>query len=244
MNHRDAGIFQAYLNERLRYDVQAAFLERPSADAFIKAVSHMSRYVDPRAPTELGVSNLDALKIHLDIVRARQLRDSLSRDIRAEFGTIQKSKGTKIYEMYEKAEASLRCQKTKLRKSALQECGKQFFETIETKDVNKQLDISLLDPDEEGWKPKVVEHDLDERRYIAQMLCSEPSGLTEEASLDRRIRTIEAMVAFCRVREVPRQKRSTPCRDWGILEKEAEDKAQQVDIELSLSQFPIICTST
>jgi hypothetical protein len=76
------------------------------------------------------------------------------------------------------------------------------------------------------------------------MLCSEPSSLTKEASLDRRIRIIEAMVAFCRVREVPRQKRSTPCRDWGILEKKTEDKAQQVDIESSLSQFPIICTST
>ena len=33
MNHRDAGIFQAYLNERVRCDVQAAFLGRPSADA-------------------------------------------------------------------------------------------------------------------------------------------------------------------------------------------------------------------
>ena len=30
MNHKDAGIFQAYLNERVRYDVQAAFLGRPS----------------------------------------------------------------------------------------------------------------------------------------------------------------------------------------------------------------------
>ena len=36
MNHRDAGIFQAYLNERVRCDVQAAFLGRPSADALIK----------------------------------------------------------------------------------------------------------------------------------------------------------------------------------------------------------------
>jgi hypothetical protein len=51
-------------------DVQAAFLERPSADALIKAASHMSHYVDSRVLTKLDVSNLDALKIHLDIVRA------------------------------------------------------------------------------------------------------------------------------------------------------------------------------
>jgi len=29
MNHRDARTFQAYLNERVRCDVQAAFLGRP-----------------------------------------------------------------------------------------------------------------------------------------------------------------------------------------------------------------------
>jgi len=34
-NHRDAGIFQAYLKERVRCDVQAAFLGRPSDDALI-----------------------------------------------------------------------------------------------------------------------------------------------------------------------------------------------------------------
>jgi len=71
------------------------------------------------------------------------------------------------------------------------------IETIETKDVNKQLNLSLLDPDEEGWKLEVVEHDLDERRYTAQILCSEPSSLMKEASLDRHIRIIKAIVAFC-----------------------------------------------
>lgn len=114
MNHRDAGIFQAYSNERVQCHVQAAFLGRPSADALIKAASHMNRYVDPRAPTELSASDVDTLKTHPDIVRARQLRDSLSKDIRAEFSTIQNSKGTKMYEINQKAEAELHRQETKL----------------------------------------------------------------------------------------------------------------------------------
>jgi Protein of unknown function (DUF3435) len=242
MNHRDAGIFQAYLNERVRCDVQAAFLGRPSADALIKVASHMSRYVDPRAPTELSVSNTDSLKTHPDIVRARQLRDGLSKDIRAKFGTIKKSKGTKIHNLYQKAEADLRREKIRLRRSALQESRRQFFETIETKDVNEQLDLSKLDLDKESWKPEMVEHDLEERRRIAQMLCTEPSDLTEEASLERRICTIEAMVAFCHVREAPCQKRSKPCRDWGLLK--TVEKVSSVDTGPTASQFPMICTST
>jgi hypothetical protein len=90
----------------------------------------------------------------------------------------------------------------------------------------------------------MVEHNLEERRLIAQMLYKEPSSLTEEVSLDRRICTIEAMVAFCRVRETPRQKRSKPRCNWGILDEDVMKTAQQVDTETSASRFPMICIST
>jgi hypothetical protein len=39
MNHRDAGVFQAYLNEQVRCDVQAAFLGRPSGSICYSALS-------------------------------------------------------------------------------------------------------------------------------------------------------------------------------------------------------------
>ena len=68
MNHRDAGIFQAYLNERVRCDVQAAFLGRPSADALIKATSHMSRFVDQRAPVGLTKTQTSSLKTHPQLI--------------------------------------------------------------------------------------------------------------------------------------------------------------------------------
>jgi len=119
----------------------ATFLGRPSADALIKAASHMSRYVDPRAPTDISDLKLNELKTDSGMVKYRQLRDNLSRDIRAEFSTIKKSEGTKIHEMYQKAEANLRRQKVKLRSSAFKESRAQFFETIEIRDINEQLDF-------------------------------------------------------------------------------------------------------
>jgi Protein of unknown function (DUF3435) len=70
MNYRDAGIFQAYLNERVYYNVQAAFLRYSSADALIKVASYISHYVNLHTPTELSISNTDALKTYPDIVRA------------------------------------------------------------------------------------------------------------------------------------------------------------------------------
>jgi hypothetical protein len=71
----------------------------------------------------------------------------------------------------------------------------------------------------------VVVHDSEERRLITIILRDQTPGLTEEARLDHRIQTIKAMVKFCRVRQAPRQKRSIPSRDWGVVEKdETEDK--------------------
>lgn len=239
MNHRDAGIFQAYLNERVGCDVQAAFLGRPSADALIKAASHMSRYVDPRAPTELTEPEVDTLKTHPRIVKLRQLRDSLSQALRDEYGTIAKATGTEMYEMYKKARNALQCAKVKLRKSALKESREHFFNTIDTKEINDQLNDSLYNADRESWKPETVVHNSEERRYIAEFLCDQSSGLTEEASLDRRIRMIKAMVTFCQVRETSSQKRSISSPDWGII-KEETDKQDVPEPH----QFPIICPST
>jgi len=51
----------------------------------------MSRYVEPRAPTELNELEIDTLKTHPHTVKLRQLRDSLSQALRDEYGTIAKA---------------------------------------------------------------------------------------------------------------------------------------------------------
>src|SRR5436305_2907406 len=45
------------------------------------------------------------------------------------------------------------------------------------------------------------------------------------------------MVEFCRVRQAPRQKRSMPSGDWGVVKNETEKKIPE------LQQFPMICSS-
>jgi Protein of unknown function (DUF3435) len=94
MNHRDAGIFQAYVNERVGCDVQAV-----SADALTKGVGRMGRYVEPCAPTEVTQPEVDALKPHPYVVKLRQLRDSLPKALRDKYGTIAKAIGTEMYDV-------------------------------------------------------------------------------------------------------------------------------------------------
>ena len=144
MNHRDAGVFQAYLNKRVRCDVQAAFLGRPSDDALLKATGHMSRFVDPRAPVGLTDSQVNSLQNNPRVVQYREIRDSLSKTLRSTFGTIKKAEGSKLYEVYQEASLQLKNEKNKLRISATKESRQQFFDTIDTKEVNEQLNLSLL----------------------------------------------------------------------------------------------------
>ena len=71
MGHIDAGIYQAYINERIQCDVQAAFLGRPSADALFKSLTHVGRDIDPRAPQAVANLTNDSLKTHPLIVELR-----------------------------------------------------------------------------------------------------------------------------------------------------------------------------
>ena len=56
------GVFSgSYLNEKVRFDVQSAFLDQPSMDGLTKAFTHMSLTCDLRAPKYVPQEVLVAL---------------------------------------------------------------------------------------------------------------------------------------------------------------------------------------
>ncbi|KAH7124710.1 hypothetical protein EDB81DRAFT_606118, partial [Dactylonectria macrodidyma] len=77
MGHRDAGVYQAYMNRQFQVDTIAAFLGRPSANALMKAASHMSRFVDSRAPTTASPEELAKLRDSSNLAQLVELRDNL-----------------------------------------------------------------------------------------------------------------------------------------------------------------------
>ena len=64
---------------------------RPSADAILKSVSHMSCDVDPRAPTKLTDYEVNSLKTHPLIVELRERRDTISQEAQRMHGTLKKA---------------------------------------------------------------------------------------------------------------------------------------------------------
>lgn len=59
----------------------------------------------------------------------------------------------------------------------------------------------------------MVERGLKSEDVFAQMLCSEPSDLAEEASLERGICTIEGMVVFAEYGKRRVRRDQDPCPD-------------------------------
>ncbi|KAK5562715.1 hypothetical protein LTR43_011671, partial [Exophiala xenobiotica] len=235
MCHRDAGIYQAYINQRVQCDVQAAFLGQPSSRALFKAVTHMSRHADPRAPTGLALREIDGLKADPAIIQLRELRDRLTNEARKESGNLKQAEaeGTKIYRMYKEADRALRSTKWTALKSAKKAARQQFFDTISTIEINKQLDLSMLDLEEGDWVPEKVEHHLEERRVVVDLICQATCQLGDQDKFCHRIRTANALVALCQKKDIPL--RHKPDRTWGV----------QAKIELSDRQpFPKAPTTT
>lgn len=219
MCHRDAGIYQAYINQRVQCDVQAAFLGQPSSRALFKAATHMSRHADPRAPTGLTSNEINGLKADPGIVQLRELRDRLTNEARKESGTLKKAetKGTKIYQMYKEADRAFRSAKMTALKAAKKAVRQQFFDTISTIEINKQLDLSMLDLEEGDWVPEKVEHRLEERRMVAALICQDTSELSDQDKISHRVSTTNALIALCQKKDIPLRHR--PDRTWGLKNK-------------------------
>ena len=62
----------AYINERVRFDVQSIVLERPSADGALRMLTYMSLTRDPRAPIQVPDDVLAALPLEPVIVAVEQ----------------------------------------------------------------------------------------------------------------------------------------------------------------------------
>lgn len=209
MGHKDAGIFQAYINERVQCDVQAAFLGRPCEQAIFRSLGHMSRDIDPRAPTQLTNEYIDELKQHPLIVEFRERRDALSKAVKDEHGTHKNARAveSETLKLYDQAKLDLESAKKRLKRGKLYETRKEFFENIETQDAQRQLGLAAIGLDEE-WKSKEKGGLSPERKRVADLLCQNISGLDEKEKLQYRMKTIAAMWEMCRTPGVPTRRRT------------------------------------
>ena len=215
---------EAYVNERVRFHVQNAFLERPSEDGLLKAFAHMGLTCDPRASRDY----IGALPPDPKIAALEKERATLKTQIDDQYGKVRFARGTAIGQKYESAKISLVAAQKKRRKLTKAEHRWDYFQRRHTEDIEQQLNGFRS---EEYVKP-VVQHQLSERVKLQKILCEFPRDLNEQEMCQRRIDAVYRMVVLCHRREVLHRKGRQVSNSAPALEVN-----QSIDSDL----FPLIC---
>jgi hypothetical protein len=197
------------MNQRVQSHVQAAFLGIPSEDAMMNILSHQSRYIDPRAPStyeDLPETERVSFSNDSGIKRLQQMRDALAVEAKELYGSIKNAEGTKIGELKMKADATLRAAKKKIKESKFNGARENFFATIDTLEINKQLDPSLMDIKQDSYEPERIVHRLEQRRRVAELMQIPSQDLSVAEDTARRIELIDALVQLGRIEKIPSER--------------------------------------
>ena len=100
----------------------------------------------------------------------------------------------------------------------------EFFDFINTQEINEQLDLLLLDLNITEQTPLKVKHCLTEQKRVVKLLCQQ---LTYQASLKDQIKTIITLVALCQVQEAL-------CPQKRIYDRTQGIKVKDTTLELKL----------
>jgi Protein of unknown function (DUF3435) len=230
------GVFSSsYLNEKVRFDVQSAFLDRPSMDGLTKAFTHMSLTCDPRAPKHVPQEVMDALPPDPAIIELETARWELYEAIRIEYRFIKRARGTDIGNAYQKLAAKVASAKKKRYEDIKKQYRQDYHDRIHDEEMERHLQGIATDE----YVEPVVQHQLPERTQVQEVMCDFSEDLTTEDIVRRRIRAIDRMVALCSRREAPQSRQRLPTFRQDPI-KEESPEPELPDPEL----FPLVCAKT
>lgn len=208
MGHRSSKTFDYYLSERVKVDVQAAFLGSRSKQHLLTSLGSMGRSVDCRAPNRLGPCEREGLKLHPDVVKSKQKRDEMAFEVKENRGSTDSMIGEESNDhKYRKAQKELNAARVAARVSALKETRRDYFRSVDTRDLDAQVSsrVSQAHPSPPLPIPK-AQPVFQERSRLAELLFHDTAGLSDIEKLDRRIEAITNMVSLCHLREAQRQR--------------------------------------
>jgi Protein of unknown function (DUF3435). len=100
----------------------------------------------------------------------------------------------------------LRAAKKKLKEVTFNGARNEFFATVDTLEISKQLDPSLMDMNQKSYEPENIVHNLKERREVAELMRLPFQDLSEEDELAQRIILINALIELGRVEKIPSER--------------------------------------
>jgi hypothetical protein len=231
------GVFSgAYINHRVKFNTQDAFLERDvSDDGLTRAFAHMSIRCNPSIPKAVPAVVLRALPPDPDIADLERRQAAMLQQLRYKYRFVKRAplKEAKEYQ-------DLGRQLTSARKSFKDEITREFKRDyrfrFHNEQMKRQLDKTIV---ADVYVEPVVQHQLEERTRLQRILCDFSMDLSMKDIIGRKIRAINLMVALAS-RQETQKPRSSPAYEAPVKEESPRPEPSPMAVE----EFPLVCEKT
>ncbi|OJD13734.1 hypothetical protein ACJ73_09169 [Blastomyces percursus] len=133
LGHSRANIFERYyISQKVKRDVQSAYLGYPARDSVIRTVGMMSLTRDPSVPKDLTEEQKAAIEQDPYLVELNWQRQDLVSAMKLEYGSVSKAQGTNLHAQHRALEKTIQSERRLLRRQAREETREHFFATIDT----------------------------------------------------------------------------------------------------------------
>jgi hypothetical protein len=224
----------AYINEKVRFGLQNAFLDEPLEDGLITLFTHISITRDPRASYDMVPEEVwNALPPDPDIARLEAQRARLKNGQYRMRGTDQEGEVQLLTKEINKKRAQRN-------KALRQEYRKYYFHNRPTWDIERQLAEGPAEEPEEDIQPPIQLY-IPERAQLAEILCHQSDGLHADDLRNLRIQAAELMTMLCNKKETAKRKvirQAAPMSDTNTFVKQESPGPDCFPLLMEKTQCP------
>ncbi|OAA45708.1 FluG domain-containing protein [Cordyceps fumosorosea ARSEF 2679] len=227
--------FSAYLNEIANFDLQNAFLEEEKQSQLFRMFAHVSLTRDPRAVRDMVPEKVWANQPpDPEIVKWEEERAVLKQGRYRVAGSEHEDRIRVLTD-------DIRNKRTQNERRVVKEYREYYFYNRPTWDIEAQARGEM----EEEYEQPAIDLTIPERARLAEILCLQPDGWTEEDLFQRRVEAIDLMVALCDKKETGRTSRTQrPATVEAFIKQESPGSDTLSEPDLVLDPFPLLMGPT
>ena len=249
-DHASAAPTAWYLDQEVRFNTQAAFLERPSDGLVQKLARLMTLTADRNAPTRYSDKESRKIACNRVVKRLSERTRGLTAELRKKYNFVNNAPRADPA-MQEKlsTDAALHTLKENLRNKYLTQDRKRYFRNADTLTLEAQFREGCNSTSVVGEAPLVgpTKYNIAERGWLVDLICDLVGDLTDKERHARRVSAITHRAALCGRQESGRRNRpaATPnCVGLSsLLEALPGDETESLQLDPEES-IPLACLPT
>ncbi len=242
-DHRSDAV-RYYLDRKVQFNTQAAFLGRPSDDVVQKLARLMTLTVDCDVPNKLCDEQSRKVANSTRVVQLSRMSKDLTKKLKKKYQFVRRAPpNDPLREKKKDVDAALHREKTNRRNRMLEKARKRHFRHADTATLEAQFaDSSLAASDEDVKPPAPLQYDIPERGEIVQLTCEPIADLPDHEKHARRIKALRARVALCGRQE---SRRSRPWSTQPPRKSMTAPKTYPENLEENMKDhYPLVCKPT